>query len=142
MDTAFLKVDPNNRKWHLIDAEGVPVGRLAARAAGILMGKNKPIWSPHIDCGDHVIVVNASKAYVTGKKFTDKIYYSYSGYNGGLKEVPFRRLRLRHPERIIEKAIWGMLPKNKLGRQIYRKLKVYAGAEHPHGAQTPQTVTF
>lgn len=142
MDTVFPKIEEKDRKWYLVDAQEAPVGRIAAKIARLLTGKNKPIWSPHIDSGDYVVVINAEKSVVTGNKRTDKKYYSYSGYIGGLKEVPFRRMILRHPERIIEKAVWGMLPKTRLGRKIYTKLKVYAGESHPHSAQQPEKLTF
>jgi len=142
MDTVFPKVEEKDRKWYLVDAQEAPVGRLATKIARLLTGKNKPIWSPHIDGGDYVVVINANKSNVTGNKRTDKKYYSYSGYISGLKEVPFRRMLLRHPERIIEKAVWGMLPKTRLGRKMYTKLKVYAGESHPHSAQQPTKLTF
>ena len=138
MDTVFPKIEEKDRKWYVVDAQELPVGRLATKVARLLTGKDKPIWSPHIDSGDYVIVVNANKSNVTGKKTTDKIYYSYSGYIGGLKSVPFRRMLLKHPEKIIEKAVWGMLPKTRLGRMMYKKLKVYAGEDHPHSAQQPE----
>ncbi|MCK5744047.1 MAG: 50S ribosomal protein L13 [Caldisericia bacterium] len=142
MDTVFPKIEEKDRKWYLVDAQEAPVGRLATKIARLLTGKNKPIWSPHIDGGDYVVVINANKSNVTGNKRTDKKYYSYSGYISGLKEVPFRRMLLRHPERIIEKAVWGMLPKTRLGRKMYTKLKVYAGESHPHSAQQPTKLTF
>ncbi len=142
MDTVFPKIEEKDRKWYLVDAQEAPVGRLATKIARLLTGKNKPIWSPHIDGGDYVVVINANKSNVTGNKRTDKKYYSYSGYISGLKEVPFRRMLLRHPERIIERAVWGMLPKTRLGRKMYTKLKVYAGESHPHSAQQPTKLTF
>ncbi len=142
MDTVFPKIEEKDRKWYLVDASEAPVGRIAAKVARLLTGKGKPIWSPHIDGGDYVVVINAEKSVVTGNKRTDKKYYSYSGYIGGLKEVPFRRMVLRHPERIIERAVWGMLPKTRLGRKMYTKLKVYAGENHPHSAQQPQKLAF
>jgi large subunit ribosomal protein L13 len=142
MDTVFPKVEEKDRKWYVVDAQELPVGRLATKVARLLTGKDKPIWSPHIDSGDYVIVVNANKSNVTGKKKTDKIYYSYSGYVGGLKSVSFRRMLLKHPERIIERAVWGMLPKTRLGRKIYKKLKVYPGEDHPHSAQQPEKLSL
>ena len=125
------------RKWHIIDANGQTIGRLATEAARILMGKNKPTYTPYIDVGDHVIVVNAEKVVFTGTKWKDKVYRHHTGWPGGLKEVTAQKQLQQHPERILESAIRGMLPKNKLGRQMGKKLKVYAGASHPHQAQTP-----
>ncbi len=118
------------------------LGRLAAEIAYVLRGKHLPTYTPHIDNGDYVIVVNADKVRVTGAKYEDKKYYRYSGYPGGLRETSFRQMLERHPERIIEIAVRGMLPKNRLGRQLFRKLKVYAGPEHPHAAQQPQELTL
>jgi large subunit ribosomal protein L13 len=128
------------RAWVLIDATDQILGRVASAAAQILKGKHKPQYTPHIDTGDFVVIVNASKIKVTGAKATDKMYYSHSGYPGGLKEEPFSRAMERHPERVIERAVKGMLPKNTLGRAQGKKLKVYAGAEHPHQAQNPQEI--
>ncbi|HEY7704033.1 MAG TPA: 50S ribosomal protein L13 [Acidimicrobiia bacterium] len=128
--------------WWVVDADGLPLGRLASEVATRLRGKHKPTFAPHFDGGDHVIVVNASKVAVTSDKSRTKIYYRHSGYPGGIKAETFEQLASRRPERIIEKAVKGMLPKNRLGRQIFRKLKVYAGPEHPHVAQKPQPLVF
>jgi large subunit ribosomal protein L13 len=125
------------RSWHVIDADGVVLGRLATKAATILMGKNKPSYTPFLDTGDHVIIVNAEKVRLTGNKEAQKVYHRHSGYPGGLKTVGVAKMRATRPERILELAISGMLPKNKLGKQMYRKLKVYAGPKHPHQAQQP-----
>ena len=131
-----------NRKWHLIDASGKTVGRLASEAARILMGKNKPTYTPYIDMGDHVIVVNAEKVVFTGRKLQDKIYRHHTGWPGGLKEVSAEKLLQQHPERVLEGAIRGMLPKNKLGRAMGKKLKVYVGTDHPHQAQRPTPISI
>lgn len=128
------------RAWYVVDAEGYPLGRLASEVAKILRGKHKPIMAPHVDTGDFVIVVNASKVAVTSGKSQSKIYYRHSGYPGGLKEESFESLRQRRPEAIVERAVRGMLPKNRLGRKMLGKLKVYAGPDHPHQAQTPQNL--
>lgn len=128
-----------HRQWHIIDASGVPVGRLATEVARILMGKNKAIYTPFLDAGDHVIIVNASKVVLKGNKINDKIYRHHTGFPGGLKEISARDLLDRKPARLIELAIRGMLPKTKLGRAMATKLKIYPGAEHPHGAQKPVT---
>jgi large subunit ribosomal protein L13 len=122
------------RSWHVIDADGEVLGRLATKAASVLMGKNKPIYTPYIDTGDHVIVLNADKVRLTGNKDNDKIYRHHTGYPGGLKEVGATKMRQTRPVKMVELAISGMLPKNKLGKQMYRKLKVYAGGKHPHQA--------
>lgn len=124
--------------WHVVDAENVVVGRLAARVASILRGKHKPEYTPHMDVGDYVVVVNADKARFTGKKETDKVYFSHSGYPGGISSRTPKEMRAAHPERIVEMAVKGMLPRTKLGRQLYKKLHVYAGPDHPHEAQQPQ----
>jgi large subunit ribosomal protein L13 len=126
------------REWYVVDAAGQTLGRLAAQVARILRGKHKPTYSPSVDTGDFVIVVNAEKIHVTGRKLDQKIYYRYSGYPGGLKEITLRNLLQRHPARVIEHAVRGMLPKNRLGRQMFKKLKVYAGPDHPHAAQQPK----
>ncbi|HEY7547327.1 MAG TPA: 50S ribosomal protein L13 [Blastocatellia bacterium] len=126
------------RKWFLIDAEGKTVGRLASRAARVLMGKNKPTYTPYIDVGDHVVIINAEKVVFTGNKWKDKIYRRHTGYPGGLKEVSAEKQLQKFPERILESAIAGMLPKTKLGRKMVKKLKVYKGADHPHKAQQPE----
>ncbi|MCB1055403.1 MAG: 50S ribosomal protein L13 [Acidobacteria bacterium] len=133
------KRDEIDRSWTVVDAAGVPLGRLASVVARILTGKTKPTYSPHIDVGDFVIVINAEQAVLTGRKEDQKVYYRHSGYPGGIKQETARSLRARFPERMIEKAVWGMLPKNRLGRRQLRKLKVYAGAEHPHAAQKPES---
>jgi len=127
-----------SRKWHIIDANGKTVGRLATEAARILMGKNKPTYTPYIDVGDHVVVVNAEKVVFTGNKWRDKVYRHHTGWPGGLKEITAQKQLQQHPERILESAIRGMLPKNKLGRKMGKKLKVYAGTDHPHQAQQPE----
>jgi large subunit ribosomal protein L13 len=136
--TSSAKPHEIERKWFVIDAQGQTLGRLATRVATVLRGKHKPIYTPHIDCGDYVIVVNAEKINVTGQKLDQKIYYRHSGYPGGLKQVTLRRQLQTHPERVIEAAVRGMLPKNRLGRKMFRKLKVYDGPEHPHQAQQPE----
>ena len=128
------------RKWYLVDASGKTLGRLASRIATILMGKHKPIYTPHVDTGDYVVVVNAEKIVLTGKKLDQKKYYRHSGYPGGLKVVTARQLLEKHPERLIYLAVKRMLPKNALGRRMLRKLKVYAGPEHPHQAQKPEPI--
>ena len=130
------------RKWYVVDATGCTLGRLASEVAKVLRGKNKPIFTPHIDCGDYVIVVNADKVKVTGKKLDQKIYYNHSDYVGGMKETTLREMLAKKPEKVIELAVKGMLPKGPLGRQMYSKLHVYAGAEHPHAAQKPEVLKF
>lgn len=130
------------RKWYVIDANGMTLGRLASEAAKILRGKNKPIFTPFLDMGDYVIVINAEKIQVTGKKLDQKVYYHHSDYVGGMKETTLREKLAKKPVEVIELAIKGMLPKGPLGRDMYRKLFVYAGAEHPHAAQKPETITF
>jgi large subunit ribosomal protein L13 len=127
-----------NRVWYIVDAEGLTLGRLATVIASVLRGKTKPTFAPHIDVGDFVIVVNAEKIRVTGKKETDKFYYRHSGYPGGFRKTSLRDVRARHPERILEAAVRGMLPKNTLGEQQYKKLRVYVGPRHPHAAQQPE----
>jgi large subunit ribosomal protein L13 len=139
MKTTYMaKAADINRKWYVIDAEGKTQGRLAAEAAKILRGKNKPIFTPHVDTGDHVIIVNADKVALTGKKLTQKTYFRHSGYVGGTTFVTAGKMLADKPERVVELAIKGMLPKNTLGRQMFRKLNVYAGPEHPHAAQKPE----
>ena len=130
------------RKWYVIDAEDKTLGKIASEVASGLRGKKKPIYTPHVDTGDYVIVINAEKVRVTGKKEEQKIYKSHSGYPGGLKETTLRELRAKKPEEIIRHAVKGMMPKGKLGRQMFKKLKVYAGPEHPHTAQNPEEWTF
>ena len=130
------------RKWYVVDAEGKTLGRLASEVAKVLRGKNKAIFTPHIDTGDYVIVVNADKIKVTGKKLDQKIYYNHSDYVGGMKETTLKEMLANKPERVIELAVKGMLPKGPLGRQMYKKLFVYAGPEHKHEAQKPEALTF
>jgi len=138
MTTLTPKKNEIQRQWWVVDAEGQRLGRLATEVARILRGKHKPIFTPHLDTGDHVIVVNASKVVLSGNKADQKTYFRHSGYMGNEKHIPFRKMIENHPERVIELAVKGMLPKNTLGRQIKLKLKVYAGAEHPHQGQHPQ----
>lgn len=126
------------RNWYVIDAEGISLGRLAAKVANVLRGKHKPTYTPHVDCGDFVVVVNASKVNLTGNKMTDKIYYDHSGYTGGLRERTAKEMVENYPVEMVERAVKGMLPKTRLGRQMYKKLFVYEGAEHPHMAQKPE----
>ena len=128
------------RDWYVVDASGQTLGRLATEIARIVRGKHKPIYSPSVDVGDYVIVINADKIHVTGQKLDQKMYYRHSGYPGGLTEVPLRRMLETHPTRVIEHAVRGMLPKNRLGRKMIKKLKVYAGSEHPHEAQQPEAL--
>jgi large subunit ribosomal protein L13 len=130
------------RAWYVVDAEGLPLGRMSSQIAAILRGKNKPYYVPNIDTGDYVVVINAEKVKITGTKMLSKVYEEYSGYPGGLKETPIATIMAKHPERIIQHAIKGMLPKNTLGKQMYQKLKVYAGSEHPHEAQKPEILTL
>jgi len=125
------------RNWYIVDADGMTLGRLASQVAAILRGKNKPTFTPHVDCGDHVIVINAAKVVLTGKKLDQKVYYHHSGFAGGLKETKYRKLMAEKPEFAVKHAVVGMLPKGPLGRQMARKLRVYAGAEHEHEAQKP-----
>lgn len=140
MKTFSAKPHQIERKWFVVDAQGRTLGRLATQVATVLRGKHKPIYTPHVDCGDYVIVVNADKIHVTGQKLDDKIYYRHSNYPGGLKQVTLRRQLQTHPERVIEAAVRGMLPKNRLGRKMFKKLKVYAGPDHPHQAQQPESL--
>ena len=130
------------RKWYVVDATGYTLGRLASEVAKVLRGKNKPIFTPHIDTGDYVIIVNAEKIKVTGKKLDQKIYYHHSDYVGGMKETTLREMLAKKPEKVVELAVKGMLPKGPLGREKFTKLHVYAGAEHPHTAQKPEVLTF
>ncbi|MFD1260945.1 50S ribosomal protein L13 [Entomomonas asaccharolytica] len=138
MKTFSAKPETVKRDWFVIDAAGQTLGRLATEIASRLRGKHKPEYTPHVDTGDYIVVINAEQVKVTGNKTTDKKYYSHSGFPGGIKEISFDKLVIRAPERIIETAVKGMLPKNPLGRAMYRKLKVYKGTEHPHTAQQPQ----
>ena len=131
-----------DRKWYVVDAEGMTLGRLASEVAKVLRGKNKPIFTPHIDTGDYVIVVNAEKVKVTGKKLLQKVYYNHSDYVGGMRETTLKEMLAKKPERVIELAVKGMLPKGPLGRSMYKKLFVYAGPEHKHEAQKPEALTF
>jgi large subunit ribosomal protein L13 len=140
--TYSAKPQEIQREWFVVDAQGQTLGRLATQVATILRGKHKPFYTPHVDCGDFVIVVNAEKVRVTGKKLDEKIYYRHSGYPGGLKQVSLRRQLALHPERVIEAAVRGMLPKNRLGRKLFKKLKVYAGPTHPHQAQKPKILNI
>jgi len=140
MSTEFPSKTGISRQWHVIDAENVVLGKLASRAAMLLMGKHKPSYTPFLDTGDHVIVVNAAKVRLTGKKDDQKVYRRFTGYPGGLVEVGARKMRATRPTRMVEDAIFGMLPKTKLGKQMIRKLRVYAGDKHPHSAQKPQAM--
>lgn len=137
MKTFVTKPADVERSWYIVDAEGQNLGRLATRIAAVLRGKHKPIYSPSVDCGDFVVVINAEKIAVTGNRMEKKRYYRHSGYPGGLKEISLRHQLERYPERVISLAVKGMLPKNALGRKMFKKLKVYAGSEHPHQAQQP-----
>ncbi|MCI9493381.1 MAG: 50S ribosomal protein L13 [Lachnospiraceae bacterium] len=142
MKTFMASTAAVERKWYVVDAEGKTLGRLSSEIAKILRGKHKPIFTPHIDTGDYIIVVNAEKVKVTGKKLNQKIYYHHSGYVGGLKQTTLKEMLAKKPERVIELAVKGMLPKGPLGRQMYKKLFVYAGPEHKHAAQKPEALTF
>ena len=138
MKTTMAKANEVDRKWYVIDAEGKVLGRLATEVANILRGKNKPIYTPHVDTGDYVIVINAEKVKLTGSKWDDKIHAYHTGYPGGRREVVYKEIREKHPERVVEYAVKGMLPKSRLGRSMFGKLKVYAGPDHPHAAQKPE----
>ena len=138
MKTHLPKVNLDQRKWHVVNADGAVLGRLAAQIANILRGKNKPVYTPHLDAGDFVVVINAEKVVVTGKKETQKKFMTYSGWKGGEKYTSVEQIRARHPERLITHAVRGMVPKNRLGRVLMTKLKVYKGGEHPHSAQQPE----
>ena len=140
MKTYTVKKGDIKRDWYLVDAQGKTLGRLASEIAKILRGKHKPIYVPHLDCGDYVIVVNAEKVRVTGRKLDQKFYYRHSGYPGGLKSINLRDQLQKHPTRVLEAAVRGMLPKNRLGRAMIKKLKVYAGSSHPHQAQQPKVL--
>ncbi|TDI80140.1 MAG: 50S ribosomal protein L13 [Caldithrix sp.] len=140
LETYIPKLNEINQKWLVVDANGQILGRLASEVASILRGKNKPIFTPHMDVGDYVIIINAGKIRVTGKKAKTKKYYRHTGYPGGLRSDSYSDLIKSNPARILEKAIWGMLPHNKLGKKIYKKLKIYAGNEHPHEAQKPEKI--
>lgn len=140
MKTHLPKVNLDQRKWHVIDADGAVLGRLAVQVANILRGKNKPVYTPHLDAGDFVVVINAEKVRVTGKKETDKEFMTYSGWKGGEKYTTVEQIRAKHPEKLIEHAVKGMIPKNRLGRVLLTKLKVFKGPKHPHEAQQPETL--
>lgn len=142
MKTFMASPSTIERKWYVVDASQYTLGRLSAQVASVLRGKNKAIFTPHIDTGDYVIVINADKVRVTGKKLDQKIYYNHSDYPGGMKETTLRELQAKKPEKVIELAVKGMLPKGPLGRSMMSKLHVYAGAEHPHAAQKPEVLTF
>lgn len=141
MKTYLPKVNLEQRSWHVIDANGLVLGRLAVQIANILRGRNKPVFTPHIDAGDFVVVINAEKVRVTGKKETDRFYMTYSGWRGGEKYTSIAQTRAKQPERLVMHAVKGMLPKNHLGRKLLTKLKVYKGSEHPHAAQKPAPLT-
>lgn len=138
MKTYAVKASEIEQRWYVVDARGKTLGRLASEIARILMGKHKPYYSPHLDCGDYVVVVNAAQVRVTGRKLREKMYYRHSLYPGGLKEIPLYRMLEKHPARVLELAVRRMLPQNRLGRRMFKKLKVYAGSEHPHQAQKPE----
>ncbi|MFH1006588.1 MAG: 50S ribosomal protein L13 [Candidatus Latescibacterota bacterium] len=140
MKTYLAKPSEIQRKWFVADAEGKILGRFASEIAQILRGKHKPIYSPHLDVGDHVIVINASHIQLTGRKADQKIYWRHTGHPGGLRGTPFKELLARKPERVVQKAVWGMLPHNRLGRKMIKKLKVYGGGEHVHQAQSPEAI--
>lgn len=142
MKTYSAKPGDIERSWYLVDADGQTLGRMASQIASILRGKHKPIFTPHMDCGDYVIVINAEKIHVTGNRLDNKIYYRHSGYPGGLKRTPLRVMLQTKPEKVIEEAVRRMLPKNNLGRHMFKKLRVYAGPEHQHGAQNPEPLEF
>ena len=142
MQTYMANPDKVERKWYVVDAEGCTLGRLASGVASVLRGKNKPQFTPHVDTGDYVIVVNADKIKVTGKKMDQKIYYNHSDYVGGMKETTLKEMMAKKPEKVVELAVKGMLPKGPLGREMYTKLFVYAGPEHKHAAQKPEVLTF
>jgi len=140
--TQSIREQDVQRDWYVVDAQGQTLGRLASRVATVLRGKHKPDFTPHVDCGDYVIVVNAEKIHTTGQKMNQKAYFRASGYPGGIKKVTLRDQLQKFPDRVIERAVKGMLPKNSLGRQMFKKLKVYAGPDHPHQAQQPKSLEF
>ena len=140
MKTYTARAEDLEREWFLVNAEGKTLGRLASEIAQVLRGKHKPIYTPHLDCGDYVIVVNAEKVQVTGRKLDQKMYYRHTGYPGGIKSISLRNQLQKHPERVLQAAVRGMLPKNRLGRKMLKKLKVYAGDSHPHQAQQPKSL--
>jgi len=138
MRTYSARPESVRREWYVVDATGKTLGRLASEIARRLRGKHKPVYTPHVDTGDYIVVVNAEKIRVTGRKMTDKVYYWHTGYPGGIKSITLEKLLQKHPERVIERAVRGMLPRTPLGRRMLKKLKVYAGPEHPHAAQQPK----
>lgn len=140
MKTYTARAEGMEREWFLVSAEGKTLGRLASEIAQVLRGKHKPIYTPHLDCGDYVIVVNAEKVQVTGRKLDQKMYYHHTGYPGGIKSISLRNQLQKHPERVLQAAVRGMLPRNRLGRKMLKKLKVYAGDSHPHQAQQPKSL--
>ncbi len=140
MKTISAREQDIQRDWYVVDAQGQTLGRLATQVATILRGKHKAIYTPHVDCGDYVVIVNAEKVHTTGQKLTQKKYYRHSGYPGGLSEITLRDQLQKFPNRVLESAVRGMLPKNRLGRKMFKKLKVYAGPNHPHQAQQPKTL--
>lgn len=142
MKTVSAKSGDFTQDWFLVDADGKILGRLASEVASVLRGKKKPIFTPHVDTGDFVVVVNAEKIRLTGNKLKDKKYYSHTGYPGGIKEITAEKLLAKKPEELVIRAVRGMLPKNRLGRKMIKKLKVYTGPEHPHGAQSPKTLSL
>jgi len=142
METRSIRANEISREWFIVDAEGQTLGRLASEIAQIIRGKKKPFFTPHMDMGDFVVVVNAEKIKVTGNKEKDKTYFRHSGYPGGVTQISLREVRQDYPERIITNAVKGMLPHNRLGRQLLTHLKVYSGTDHPHAAQLPKTITF
>ena len=142
MSTFFAKHNEVERKWYVVDATDLVLGDVATRVAAILRGKHKTIYTPHVDTGDYVIIVNAEKIRVTGNKANQKVYKHYTGYADGLKEIPYAEVLEKHPERILERAIKGMLPKNSLGKKMFKKLNVYAGPDHPHAGQNPEVLEF
>ena len=142
MKTFSAKAHEVKRDWYIIDASNKTLGRLAANIAHRLRGKHKAEYTPHVDTGDYIVVTNVEGIKVTGRKFKNKIYYSHTGFPGGIKEISFDKLQAQHPERVLERAVKGMLPKNSLGREMFRKLKIYVGSEHPHAAQQPKTLTI
>ena len=142
MKTYMANPDKIERKWYVVDADGQTLGRLASEVAKVLRGKNKPVYTPHIDTGDYVIIINAEKVAVTGKKLDQKVYYHHSDYVGGLKETTLKEMMAKKPEKVLELAVKGMLPKGPLGRSMIKKLHVYAGPEHKHEAQKPEVLTF
>jgi large subunit ribosomal protein L13 len=140
--TYYPKREEISQSWYLVDASGQNLGRLATQIAGVLLGKSKPEFTPGVDIGDHVIVINAEKITVTGNRLDQKVYYRHSGYPGGLKRITLRNQLEKFPERVIRSAVWGMIPRNRYGRKLMKKLKIYGGPEHPHKAQKPTALTF